>query len=80
MQSDVGDYMEAKDKSQKPSLSKQVWTSLEPRSMKLKMDGAIFPEQYRASVSCVLREDQGRVTIVATKSKMSFSDPWKWNF
>lgn len=45
--------------------------------MKLNVDGAIFPKQYRARVGCVLRDDQGPVTMVATKLEMNISNPFK---
>lgn len=37
------DYKDAKDKTKKPSLNKQVCTTPMPGSVKLNVDGAIFP-------------------------------------
>lgn len=59
------DYKVTKDINHKPSLGRQLWIPLKMGSLKLNTNGAIFPEQYKAGIGYVLRDDQGQVCMAA---------------
>lgn len=45
----------------------KYWIPLEAKWLKFNVDGAIFPEQSKAGVGCVTRDNQGKVIMVASK-------------
>lgn len=63
------DYQALSKTSPATTLTKKGWSKPAKDSVKLNVDGALFPDRMMAGVDSVLQDEQGKVLIVATKSE-----------